>query len=792
MAGTVILDQTALVWVVAAAALVLVMQGGFAAFEAGLTRPKNAASVALAKLTGTLVAAAALWVCGFALLFGASAGGLFGRSGFFLGGLDTQSSRLAFFCLQVVFAATTASVVSGALAERMRFKAALVLTAAATALVYPVFGHWAWAGVAAGQPAGWLARLGFVDFAGACAVHSLGGWMALAGLLSVGNRTGRYAPSGKPVQLAGSSIPLAAFGLFVIWFGWLGWMGGSSMQALELAPRLLLNTLVASTAAGLAALAGAAYLRGVAEVEPLLRGVLAGLVAISGGGHAFGAGQALIVGVVAAGAMLAGDAILARRRLDDAVGAIPVHLAAGLWGTIAVALFGDPTRLGTGLALPAQLAAQLAGAAACALWGFGTVFALLKGLALVMPLRVTPDEEFVGLNVSEHQAATELMSAMDALEEMARHETPISFGEPFAEVAHIAYGADGTVVAASPPASAIFGYDAREFGRVAVTQLFAPIRDEPLDLDSLQASLDTTPREMRGLRRTGEDFPMEVSLGADAGTISVKDVTARKETEDWLTRVRDQIAGRLQRELGETPVEALQSRSGERALPGGELALLLPAGADWFGAFYDARGRGVTLYAGEVEAQASATAALLSSVLAAGGASPTYTHGLLLGDRRHPAERQLRNLAEVMNRIVVQEGKGELLLAMSFAHVDLGTGEATFVGAGRRAPALVKGGRTVREIGAGGRPLGQASDPELQVARATLGPGDCIVLCADGLVETYSPDGSVLRAAELRRLILARAGAREIRDDIAARARAVWKGHDQHAVLVLEWRPTRG
>src|SRR5262249_51391399 len=161
--------------------------------------------------TGTLIAGAALWTCGFAILFGASAGGVFGHSGFFLGGrLDTQASKLAFFCLQVVFAATAANVVTGALGERMRFKAALARTPLVTALLYPVYGHWAWAGVASGHPAGWLGRAGFVDFAGASVVHSLGGWMALAGLVCLGNRTGRYARSGKPVQLPGSSVPMAA------------------------------------------------------------------------------------------------------------------------------------------------------------------------------------------------------------------------------------------------------------------------------------------------------------------------------------------------------------------------------------------------------------------------------------------------------------------------------------------------------------------------------------------------------------------------------------------------------
>lgn len=787
------LNQSGIIWLVLAAALVLLMQGGFAALEAGLVRPKNAADMATTKLITVLVAAITFWICGNAFLFGASAGGIIGRSGFFLGGrLDNQPAALAIFGLQVAFAATAANVFVGALAERLRFEAYLCLTFAVVALLYPIFGHWAWAGVSSGHPAGWLARAGFVDFAGATVVHSLGGWAALAGLLVVGNRSGRYTASGKRVKLVGSSVPLATLGLFVVWLGGLAWMGGSSLSALDATPRILLATLLATSASGATVLIIGVVRNGVPEAETALRGVLAGLVAIAGGGHAMGALDSIAVGAVAALALLGADELLARRRIDDAVGAVSVHLAGGIWGTLAVALLGDPQRLGTGLTTGGQLVAQLEGITACAVWGFGGAFGVCKLLALAMPLRVSPDEEYVGLDASQHQAGTERMDVLGALDEAARHDAPSVRGEPFAELAHLGYAADGVITHANAVASAIFGYGESEFRKVPLTSLFAPIRDEPLDLESLLASLDAHAREMRGLRRTGEDFPMEVSLG-EAGAVVAKDITARKENEAGWARATEAIHRSLARELEETKISAGYASTGEQELAGGDLALLVPAGADWFGAYYDAEARAITLYGGDLVTQTSSTSALLSSVFAGTGYlanAPDDTHGLLLGDRRYPPERQVRNLADVLNRIVSREGRGEVILDMTFVHIDLGTGNAIVVNAGRTAPTLLKSGRTIRDIGGGGNPLGYAGDSELQITPFSLGPGDVVVLCGAGMVETISPDGSILRTAELKRRILARQTPRDVLAEVATLSRVVWRGtHDLFPILVFSWKP---
>jgi ammonium transporter len=787
------LNQTGLVWVVFAAALLLLAQAGFALMHAGLLRPKNSVNVAASKLVDVAAAALVTWVCGFALLFGDSLGGWVGGSGFFLAGPAASSpALLASFVLHALLCATVATIVSGALAERMSFRGQVILALLVAAVLFPIFGHWTW-GMAGAERAGWLARSGFVDVAGATVVHSLAGWIALAGLLTAGNRSGRYARSGKPVPLPGSSVPYAAVGAVLVCFGWLGAAAGSSADQLEAIPAIALATVLAAAAGAGAAIAGARYLRGAVEHDTTLRGLLAGLAAVSVGPYLFGPTQAIVAGAIAGGVMLAVDLLLVRLRIDDAVGAVPAHLGGGVTGTILVALLGDPGLLGTGLHPLAQLAVQLEGAVVCATWGFGATFLLLKAIGLVTRLRVAPDEEFIGLNVSEHGASTELMDLMDALEETARHETPYARGEPFAEVATVAFGPDGLVVRSTPAASAIFGYGERELARTSVVQMFSP---EPPDVDALRAELDETPREVRGLRRTGEEFPMEASLArgenGEPDTLSLKDITARKETEEGLTRLQDQIRRRLERELEETNVVPGGGASADVELPGGDVSLALPnpKGPDWFGWFHEPAARSLTVYAGEVTAEVRGAASLLSSVLSTGGYEADYTHGLLLGDARYSPERQVRNLAEVTNRIVMQEGRGELTMTIAFAHVDLATGQMIYASAGRRARGLLKTGRVVKEIGGGGSKLGVAADVEAEITTVALGAGDVLLLYGDGVTDTVTPDGSILKLAELKKVLLARASASEICDEVVARARAVWKDPPStHPVLVFQWRP---
>jgi ammonium transporter len=807
------LNQTGLVWVALAVVLLLTAQAGFAILHAGMMRPKSTVNVAAVKVADLAIASLATWVIGFGLIFGRSLGGWLGVSGFFLDAEQSWAgpSALSAYVLFALLCATTATIVSGALGERMTFGGQLLLAALVATLVFPIFGHWVWAqDLERMVPAGWLARSGFVDAAGATAVHSLAGWIALAGLLVVGNRSGRYARSGKPVPAfvfaRGAAVPLAAVGALLIAVGWMGAVSGSAIADLAVIPRVALAaTLAAGAGAGVGLLVEGVR-RGAVELEPGLRGMLAGLAAVSAAPSALPPLQAAAVGALAGGVMIGVDRLLVRLRIDDAVGAVPAHLGGGVAGTLAVALLGDPDRLGTGLHPVTQLVVQLEGVVVCAAWGFGITFLALRGLSLIVRLRLAPDEEFIGLNVAAHQASTELMDLMDALEETARHETPYVRGEPFTETASLVVAAGGAILRSTPAASAIFGYGERELRGMRFTRLVSMDDVGDDDMEALRAELDAAPREVRGIRRTGEEFPLEVSVTAgpegEPEIFSLKDITARKESEESLTRLTDQIRRRLDRELSATRLVAgggpSSAPGADEELPGGDVSLALPAarGPEWFGWFHQPAQKALTIYAGEIADEARGGAAsLLSSVLSTPGydSAADYTHGLLLGDARYGAERQLRNLAEVLNRIVRQEGRGELSMSMSFAHIDLATGAGLFLDAGRRTRALLKAGRLVKELGGAGDKLGAGGDLHFAVTPLSLGPGDVLLFVGEGLVDTLTPDGSLLKLGELKKVLLGRGTASEICDDITARARAVWRDPPStHPVLVFQWRPTPG
>ncbi len=431
-------------WVVVAAALVFFMQAGFSMVESGLTRTKNSINVAIKNLTDLGVSMIVFWLFGFAFMFGNSRFGVIGASGFLVdfsgAGLMGASS---FFLFQAMFCSTSATIVSGAVAERMRYAGYIVGTAFLSGLIYPVFGHWAWGGIGGpsiGSGAGWLASIGFVDFAGSTVVHSVGGYVALAALLVIGAREGRFPKGGKAVKIPGSNVPLSVAGVIILWFGWIGFNGGSTLAMNERVPSIILHTCLAGGAGMLTALFVGWAATGVPDVNFVMNGSLAGLVAITANCHAVSSPEAVIIGAVAGIVMLGADRLLESLKIDDAVGAIPVHLAAGVWGTLAVGIFGDADLLGTSPIFGSQLAAQAIGVAACALWSFSLSLAFFKVLDLFAPLRVTPEEERYGLNVAEHGASTEIFELYSTMEEQARNgdlsgRLPV---EPFTEIGQIA------------------------------------------------------------------------------------------------------------------------------------------------------------------------------------------------------------------------------------------------------------------------------------------------------------------------------------------------------------------
>ncbi|MGB1560623.1 MAG: ammonium transporter [Sinimarinibacterium flocculans] len=380
-------------WVCIAAALVFFMQAGFALLEGGFARAKNSTNVIMKNFADLAFGALAFWAVGFGLMFGVNATGWFGATHFLPEALTGSES--VFLLFQAMFAATAATIVSGSVAERMRFGPYVIASVFITALIYPVFGSWVWGGFFGGG--GWLAARGFTDFAGSTVVHSVGGWCALAGAIAVGPRLGRFAPDGTPRSIPGHNLPSIALGVFILWLGWFGFNGGSTLAASTDVGFVLVNTHLAA-AAGMAG----TYLTLQLLGRPLLmtttvNGAIAGLVAITAGCATMPAGFAILTGLVAAPVMVLGADLLERLRIDDVVGAVPVHGFCGAWGTLAAGLFYAGDLFSTDRVL-----VQLLGIGAALLWVLptaGLVFWLLKR---TVGLRADTLHEQRGLDYTEH------------------------------------------------------------------------------------------------------------------------------------------------------------------------------------------------------------------------------------------------------------------------------------------------------------------------------------------------------------------------------------------------------
>ena len=387
------------VWTLVAAFLVFFMQAGFALVETGFTRAKNACNILMKNLMDFGIGALAFFFVGFGLMFGVKYSGLIGTSGFALSDAagDAGPWTYAFFLFQVVFAATAATIVSGAIAERTKFSAYLLFSALMTAVIYPVFGGWAWGGLWQGK--GWLESLGFIDFAGSTVVHSIGGWAALAGAIVVGPRIGKYNKEGKPQAIPGHSMPLATLGVFILFFGWFGFNPGSTTAGTTDIARIAVTTALAG-AAGSVATTYYTWLRfGKPDIGMVLNGCLAGLVGITAGCANVSPVASVMIGLVAGILVVEAVVLFDRIGVDDPVGAVSVHGVCGAWGTLAAGLFDmkgfDPHVVGI----------QLLGIAVAFAWGFGSSFALWRGLKAVMGMRVTAEEELSGLDLLEHGAS---------------------------------------------------------------------------------------------------------------------------------------------------------------------------------------------------------------------------------------------------------------------------------------------------------------------------------------------------------------------------------------------------
>jgi len=384
------------VWTLVAAALVFFMQAGFAMVETGFTRAKCAINIMMKNLMDFAMGSLFFWAVGFGLMFGATKTGWFGTTGFFLSDFKIGGDPwvLAFWMFQCVFAATAATIVSGAMAERTKFTGYLIYSAVLCAFIYPIFGSWAWGSLLHGN--GWLEAKGFIDFAGSTVVHSIGGWAALAGAIVLGPRIGKYSKDGKVKAIPGHNIPLAALGVFILWFGWFGFNPGSTTAGTTDIAMIFVNTNLAAAAGAVAAMLTSWFIFKKPEIGMSLNGALAGLVGITAGCANVSPTSSILIGLIAGVLVVLSVMFFDRIKIDDPVGAVSVHGVCGAWGTLAAGLFNIEG------ATAAIVGVQIQGIIAAFIWSFGVAFILFKLIDMTIGLRVTEEEEMIGVDISEH------------------------------------------------------------------------------------------------------------------------------------------------------------------------------------------------------------------------------------------------------------------------------------------------------------------------------------------------------------------------------------------------------
>ena len=434
-------------WVLLAAVLVFFMNLGFASLEAGLARSKNTVNILSKNFIVFAVSSLGFLLLGWGLMFGGDNPFVGTEHLFILGDSDlsfyddTLTSNVPFwgkFFFQLVFCGTAATIVSGAVAERIKYITFIVFSFVLTLVIYPIVGHWVWGG-------GWLADLGFLDFAGDTVVHSLGGWAALAGALVLGPRIGKYDKDGKPRAIPGHNMSLAVIGLFVLWLGWFGFNPGSTMSFQNPADvmHILMTTNTSAIAAVLTATAASWLLLGKPDLGMTINGCLAGLVAITGGCAYISIGNSLLIGAVAGVLVVFAVLFFDRVKVDDPVGATSVHLCCGVFGTLCIGLFAQEgvTTLSTRNGLfygggAGLLGTQLLGIAAVGAFVFAASLVLWWVLKKTMGIRVTREEEIAGLDIGEHgnHAYPDFVPAVESIDYSAEGAEPEPVGAvPVAE-----------------------------------------------------------------------------------------------------------------------------------------------------------------------------------------------------------------------------------------------------------------------------------------------------------------------------------------------------------------------
>ncbi len=388
------------VWLTIATALVFSMQGGFLLLEAGMVRSKNSINVAQKNLCDFVLASCGFYLFGFAIMFGPDGTPLFGYP--FFSVADSNFPLLSFFCFQLVFCGTAATIVSGAVAERTPFYTYLIITVLVSILIYPVFGRWAWGNLYFPESSAFLAERGFIDFAGSSVVHATGGWVALAAIIVIGPRRGKFGRGGLPRSIPGHNAVLMSLGAILLWVGWIGFNAGSTLVGSLDFARIISNTIIAGAFGGLSGLFFGWFSDGHAQPDRTINGVLGGLVGVTAGCDAVGTHGAIVIGL-SSGVLVTLSANVIERvlKLDDVVGAVSVHGTCGVWGVLMAGVLAMDDKLIAGSRVD-QVMIQIQGAVMHFVWAFGVTLAILLLIRLFVPLRVSHEIEERGLDIIEH------------------------------------------------------------------------------------------------------------------------------------------------------------------------------------------------------------------------------------------------------------------------------------------------------------------------------------------------------------------------------------------------------
>lgn len=411
-------------WILFCASLVMLQQAGFLCLETGLTRKKNNINVAVKNITDACIAFLIFWIVGYNIAF--SSNGLpLNIGALLLAPALTTSQEYAHFFYQAMFCCAAVTIISGSVAERISYKGYLIISILTALLIYPVFCNLAW------SPNAWLAKLGFKDFAGSTVVHSVAGWIALAAVITLGPRLGRFDKDGTPKIIPPSNLVTASLGVLIIWFGWIGFNGGSTGNfSIGVLP-VIINTFVGASGGFLTITIFNILNKNTVDLPLCLNGLLAGLVSVTAGADIMLGHEALIISVLAAFVMLGCNHLLLKAKIDDAIGVIPVHLAAGIWGTLSVPMLYHSD---------VQFLPQLIGVLICGAWCFGFSFLAMRVLKPYVNWRVDQDSENIGLNISEHGANDDLAELLkdissDPLHKSNKKRLPV---EPFTEIGRLA------------------------------------------------------------------------------------------------------------------------------------------------------------------------------------------------------------------------------------------------------------------------------------------------------------------------------------------------------------------